>query len=183
MHFAVEAPHRLHALVHWNEGEETLRGDEPRSVMDNWFRARRRLHDLAQALRKLRTPLPAWRSLYQDIEAEPLAAAFTTWYTQRYGHAPDPDATIALAYEWLEGILPGTERVVAPARISFIRNLINDWIPDDPVTIGVKTLLPDWVRWNGEQGDLPAQLLQPAIATATATTITADPDDGPDHPL
>jgi hypothetical protein len=179
----VQAPQTLHALVHWNEGEETLRGDEPRPVMDNWFRARRRLDDLAHTLRKQRTPLPAWRSLYQDVEAESSADAFTTWYTQRHGHAPDPDATAALAYEWLEGVLPGTERVVAPARIRFIRTLIDDWIPDDPVTIATKTLLPDWIRWNGEQDNLPAQLIDPAIATATATVIPADPDGGPDHPL
>lgn len=179
----VQAPQTLHALVHWNEGEETLQGDEPPSVMDNWFRARRRLHDLAQTLRKQRSPLPAWRSLYRDVDAEPSIEAFTTWYTQRHGHAPDPDATAALAYEWLEGALPGTERVVAPARVRFIRTLINDWIPQDPVTIGVKTLLPDWIRWNGEQDNLPAQLLDPAMATATATTVPADPDGGPDRPL
>jgi hypothetical protein len=167
----VQAPQRLHALLHWNEGEETLRGDEPRPVMDNWFRARRRLHDLAHALQKQRTPLPAWRSLYQDVDAEPSIEAFTTWYTQRHGHAPDPEATSALAYEWLEGRLPGTERVVAPARVRFIRNLISDWIPDDPVTIGVTTLLPDWVRWNGEQDNLPAHLLDPAIAAAAAATV------------
>ena len=179
----VQAPQTLHALVHWNEGEETLRGDEPRPVMDNWFRARRRLHDLAETLRKQRTPLPAWRSLYHDVQAEPSLAAFTTWYTQRHGHAPDPDATAALVYEWLEGALPGTERVVAPARVRFIQTLMNDWIPDHPVTIGAKTLLPDWIRWNGEQDNLPTQLLDPAIATASTTTIPADPDGGPDHPL
>jgi hypothetical protein len=77
-----------------------------------------------------------------------------------------------LAYEWLEGRLPGTERVVAPARVRFIRNLISDWIPDDPVTIGVKTLLPDWVRWNGEQDNLPARLLDPAITAAAASVVS-----------
>jgi len=179
----VHAPQTLHALLYWNEGKETLRGDEPRPVMDNWFRACRRLHELAQTLRKRRTPLPAWRSLYQDVQAEPAIEAFTTWHTQRHGHPPDPDATAALAYQWLEGTLPGTERVVAPARIRYIRTLINDWIPDDPVTIGAKTLLPDWVRWNGEQDNLPAKLLDPAIATATATTIPTDPDEGPENIL
>lgn len=179
----VDAPETLHALVHWDDGEETLRGDEPRLVMDNWFRARRRLHDLAETLRKRRTPLPPWRNLYRDVDAEPSIDAFTTWYTQRHGTAPDSDAVAALAYEWLEGALPGTERVVAPARITFIRTLMNDWIADDPVTIGAKTLLADWVRWNGEQDHLPAHLLDPAVAMATATTVPAarHPADEPDH--
>ncbi len=141
--------------------------------MDNWFRARRRLHDLAEALRKRRTPLPAWRNLYRDVNAESSIEAFTAWYTQRHGTTPDPDAIEALAYEWLEGIIPGTERVVAPARITHIRALVNDWIPDDPVTIAATTLLPDWVLWNGEQDHLPAHLLDTAVATATATTIPA----------
>ncbi len=148
----VDAPATLHALVHWDDGEETLNGDEPRAVMDNWFRARRRLHDLHAALRKGRTPRPAWRNLYGDVAAEPAIEAFTTWYMRRHGTAPDPDAAAALAYEWLEGALPGTELVVAPARITHIRALMNDWIPDDPVTLTARTLLPDWIRWNGEQG-------------------------------
>ncbi len=169
----VDAPETLHPLAHWDDGEETLRGDEPRPVMDNWFRARRRLHDLAEALRKRRTPLPAWRNLYRDVNAESSIEAFTAWYTQRHGTTPDPDAIEALAYEWLEGIIPGTERVVAPARITHIRALVNDWIPDDPVTIAATTLLPDWVLWNGEQDHLPAHLLDTAVATATATTIPA----------
>jgi hypothetical protein len=179
----VDTPESLHAMVHWDDGEETLRGDEPRTVLDNWFRARRRLHDLAETLRKRRTPLPAWRNLYRDVDAEPSIEAFTTWYTQRHGTAPDPDAVAALAYEWLEGALPGTERVVAPARITFIRTLMSDWLSDDPVTVGAKTLLLDWIRWNGEQDHLPAHLLDPGIAAATATTVPAarHPADEPDQ--
>lgn len=122
-------------------------------------------------MRKRRTPLPAWRNLHHDRDAEPSIEAFTTWYTQRHGTRPGPDAVAPLAYEWLEGILPGTERVVAPARIRFFRSLMDDdWIPDEPVTVGVKALLPDWVRWNGEQDGLPAHLLDHAVATATDTT-------------
>ncbi len=49
---------------------------------------------------------------------------------------------------------------------------MNDWIPDDPVTIAAKALLPDWIRWNGEQDHLPTHLLDPAVATATVTTIS-----------
>ena len=111
--------------------------------------------------------------------------AFTAWYTQRHAAIPDPDAVEALAYEWLKGALPGTERVVAPARITFIRALMSDWIPDDPVTTAATALLPDWVLWNGEQDHLPAHLLDPAVAIATATTVpttrhpTAEPDRVP----
>jgi hypothetical protein len=166
----VDAPDNLHALVHWDDDDETLKGDEPRAVMDNWFRARRRLHDLHAALRKRRTPLPAWRNLYRDVDADPAIEAFTTWYTLQHGTPPDPDAAAALAYEWLEGALPGTEKVVAPARITHIRALMSDWIPDDPVTIAAKTLLPDWIRWNAEHDHLPAHLLDHAVNAANVAT-------------
>ena len=179
----VDAPDTLHALVHWDDGAETLKGDEPPAVMDNWFRARRRLHDLHAALHKRRTPLPAQRNLYRDVDAEPAIEAFTTWYAQRHGTPPDPDAAAALVYEWLEGALPGAERVVAPARITHIRALMNDWIPDDPVTIEAKALLPGWVRWNGEQDHLPAHLLDHAVDAASVDTLpqTRQPTSPPDR--
>jgi len=73
-----------------------------------------------------------------------------------------------LAYEWLEDTLPGTEHVVAPARIRSFRSLMDDdWLPDDPVTIAVKALLPDWVHWNGEWDGPPKHLLDHALAAAT----------------
>jgi hypothetical protein len=53
---------------------------------------------------------------------------------------------------------------VSPARITFIRTLIDDWISDDPITIAATMLLPDRVRWNGGQDHLPAHLLDPTIA-------------------
>ena len=164
----VDEPENLHALVHWDNGEE-LMGDESRTVMDNWFRARRRLHDLAHALRRQRTPLPTWRNLYQDLHAEPAIEAFTRWYTERHDVGPDPDATEAVAHEWLEGALPGTEHVVAPARIRHIRGLMTDWIPDDPVTVAARALLPDWIRWNAEQDHLPPHLLDRALEAAGST--------------
>ena len=59
----VETAERLLCLVHCESGEDTLRGSESRTVLDNWFRARRRIHDLAETLRKRGMPLPAARSL------------------------------------------------------------------------------------------------------------------------
>lgn len=36
-------------------------------------------------------------------------------------------------------------------RVEFLLELIGYWIPDDPVTLEVKSLLPEWVRWLGER--------------------------------
>jgi hypothetical protein len=102
----IETAQRLLCLVHCNCGEEVLRGSESRTVLDNWFRARRRIHDLAEALRKRGMPLPAARSLYHDLDTDPMAAAFTGWYVQRHGSEPDREAVGALAQEWMEAPCP-----------------------------------------------------------------------------
>jgi hypothetical protein len=99
----VETAERLLCLVHCDSGEEILRGSELRTVLDNWFRARRRIHDLADALRKRGTPLPTARSLYHDLHTDPMAKAFTEWHVKRHGTEPDPEVAGALAQEWMEG--------------------------------------------------------------------------------
>ena len=71
------------------------------------------------------------------------------------------------AYEWLEGAMPGTEHLASPHRVAFQLGLIGDWIPDDPITVGVQELMPEWVRFHGEQSGLPETLIAPAIAVAT----------------
>jgi len=157
---------RLLCLVHCDSEEEILRGTESRTVLDNWFRARRRIHDLADALRRRGMPLPAARSLYHDLDTDPMAEAFTGWYVHRHGTEPDPEAARALAEEWMEGTLPDTWHAVSPHRVEFQLSLINDWIPDDPITVAAKALLPEWVRWHGEQAGLPEHLVDRGVAVA-----------------
>ena len=41
--------------------------------------------------------LPAARSLYHDLDTDPMAEEFTGWYVRRHGTEPDPDAVGALA--------------------------------------------------------------------------------------
>ncbi len=162
----VETAERLYCLVHLDEEEGLLDGSEPRAVMDNWFRANRRSQDLADSLRKRGMPLPEAKSLYDDIDTVPTEEAFASWYLGRHGRPPDLDAVGALAEEWLEGALPGTWHAASPHRARFQLNLISDWIPGR-VTVGAKALLPEWVRWNGEQSGLSGPLLDDAVAAAS----------------
>ncbi|MGH3788900.1 MAG: hypothetical protein ACRDRG_20650 [Pseudonocardiaceae bacterium] len=171
----VETAERLLCLVHCDSGAEILRGTESRTVLDNWFRARRRIHDLADALRRQGMPLPAARSLYYDLHTDPMAEAFTGWHVRRHGIEPDPEAVGALAQEWMEGALPETWHAVSPHRVEFQLALINDWIPDDPITVATKALLPEWVRWHGEQAGLPTHLVDRGVAVATGD-VRAAPD-------
>jgi hypothetical protein len=43
----------------------------------------------------------------------------------------------------------------SPHRSEFFRELVSDW-RDDPLMDAVLALLPEWVRWNGEQAGVPA---------------------------
>ncbi|MGH3798287.1 MAG: hypothetical protein ACRDSP_25855 [Pseudonocardiaceae bacterium] len=169
----VETAEHLLCLVHCDSGEDTLQGFESRTVLDNWFRARRRIHDLADALRKRGMPLPPAQSLYHDLDTDPMAEAFTDWYVRRHGSEPDPEAVYALAEEWLEGALPDTWHAASPHRIEFQLTLINDWIPDNPITVAAKELLPEWVRWHGEQSGLPEHLVDRGVAVSTGGTREA----------
>ena len=77
-------------------------------------------------------------------------------------------AVEALAEEWLEGMLPGTEHAVSPHRTKYFRELISDW-QDDPVTDAALALLPEWVHWNGEQAGVLALLVDRAVSPASAS--------------
>jgi hypothetical protein len=154
-------------LVYCEHAEQILSGREPRALMDNWFRGPRRMRDVTDALRGRGVDLPSPRSLYRDIDFAPMAAEFTGWFSARHGHAPSRNAVEALAEEWLEGMLPGTEHAVSPHRSQFCRELIGDW-RDDPVTDAALALLPEWVRWNGEQASVPAHLIERAVSAALA---------------
>ncbi|MCW2938060.1 MAG: hypothetical protein JWN00_1045 [Actinomycetia bacterium] len=177
----VESPEHLHCLVHWDSGEEMCRGTESRNRMDNWFRARRRLHDLTDTLRRQRTALPAATSLFHDLDPEPMVEAFTAWYTGRHGSEPDHEAVEALAGEWLTGCLPGTLHAASPHRVRYQLTLLNDMmIPDHPITIAMKTTMPEWVRWHGEQAGLPDQLIDHTVAAATGGPRTSA-DCGPEE--
>lgn len=156
----------LACLTEVDTGDErTLRGDEPRPVMDNWFRAPSRLSTLARTLRAQGRPLPVLGSLYRDLDITVLTEPFTDWHLRNLGDKPDPEVVDVLANQWTEGALPETWFCASPGRIRFLHELISDWI-DDPITHGVLALLPEWVRWLGERAGLPAEPTRALIDAA-----------------
>ena len=152
----VSGPEDLLCLTDLAIGDFHVFGDESRVVMDNWFRAQRRIHDLADLL-------PPAASLY-DFDATPMIAAFTAWYEGRRGAEPDPDAVASLAEQWMEAVLPETWYSVSPLRIRTQRALIGDWLPGDPVTLAAQDLLPDWAAWLSERAKLPDHLRERVLA-------------------
>ena len=169
----VETADQLSCLVQGQRGDDIIEGTEPRALADNWFRARRRTHDLAQALRRRGMELPEARNLFDDVDIEPMSQAFTAWYRTAHGTEPDPDGVEAVAAEWLEGALPETRQAASPHRARYLLTLIGDCEPDHPVTVAAKALLPEWVRWNGEQAGLPEHFISRAVAAAAAGSTMA----------
>lgn len=163
----VADPRELLCLVHCDIGDEMgIFGDETRVVMDNWFRAERRHHDLAEALRRRGMPLPAPESLYHDLDIKPMTDEFTSWHTDKHGARPDAEALAELAAEWMEGSIPETWYSVSPERVRHHRRLLSDWVQDDPITLAVTALLPDWVAWLSERSGLPKHLRERVDAAA-----------------
>lgn len=63
----VDDPQDLLCLSQLEIGDNSVFGDESRVVMDNWFRAQRRIHDLAELL-------PPAGSLFDDLDTTRMTA-------------------------------------------------------------------------------------------------------------
>ena len=163
----VETADRLYCLAHLELEEELLDGSEPRTVLDNWFRANRRHIDLADALHRWGMPLPEAKSLYHDLDTARMAEQFAAWHLRRHGNTPDPEVAELLAEIWLEGALPGTRHAASPHRARSRLDQLNEDFVDDPVVTGAKVLLPEWVRWHGEESRLPKNFLDRSVAAAS----------------
>jgi hypothetical protein len=154
---------QLQPLAQLEFDEDSVFGNESRALMDNWFRITRRVHDLGQVLE-----LPRHQSLYGDFDVEPMATAFSDWYERRNGAEPDSQSVRALAADWMEGVLPEFRYLVSPGRVEGqLTMFTEDWMPDDPLTGPAKALLPEWVRWHGEQSGLSERLIDRAADMAT----------------
>ncbi len=99
--------------------------------------------------------------------------AFTAWYATRHGDVPDQDAVEALAEEWLGVMLAGTEHAVSPRRSAAFCDQITSW-RDNEDAAGALSLLPEWIRWNGEQAGVPPGLISDAVAIAEHRPEDAD---------
>lgn len=152
-------------------------GHESRAFTDNLFRAGRRIHAIAEVMARQGQRWPAHRNLYagRDAEIEAAAQAFGTWYVRCHGSDPDQEAIRWLAEDWLQGTLPGYGNAVSPHRVKYLLAYMDDdWLPDEPATKAAYGLLPDWVRWNGEQAGIPGHLIERSVAVAEGKPSNAD---------
>jgi hypothetical protein len=81
----VDDPADLRCLVELDTDEMLVRGDEPRRVMDNWFRADARISGLDRTQRSQGRPLPAAASLYHDLDVTVLTRPVSDWHVRTLG--------------------------------------------------------------------------------------------------
>ncbi|HET9970312.1 MAG TPA: hypothetical protein VFQ68_18910 [Streptosporangiaceae bacterium] len=148
------------------QSEQFAGGRESRSRMDSWYRACRRLDDIVKALSERGMELPWERTRTpraQPADPAPMIGEFSAWYAGRRGRAPDAEIVEEVAGEWLDCVVPGTERLISPTRTTLFRALIGDW--REPYAAPGVALLTEWVRWLGEESGLPEALIEQALGS------------------
>jgi hypothetical protein len=153
---------------------DMLQGSEPRELIREYYRLRRRTRDLAGSADAAAGSSP--------FDAEHARAAFLDWYAARHDDAPETAAEVVgtIIAEWgLHGDLD--ERsfcACSPHRIEMAAQLIRDgYFPDyaNPA-LG---LLPEWTEWCIERSGLDgAAAARSREAADSAASVLADDAGG-----
>ena len=166
---------------------DLLQGSEPRELIREYYRLRRRARDLVAAVG---SP-DAWAGA-APFDAGSVRDAFLGWYAAQSGDAPavEPEDAGTIVEEWGPR-QPLDERSVyacSPHRIEMTARLIRDGYCADYANAALR-LLPPWTQWCIEQGgldgDLAARSRGAALTEAAALVDeetgkrVAERDDGP----
>ncbi|GAB4085710.1 hypothetical protein GCM10028784_23400 [Myceligenerans cantabricum] len=122
-----------------------LRGDETRSLMDNWHLTQRAAQLVGS---RLGTSPEDERADWRDALVD-----FVAWCEAERGRpltADERDVTEAFVEYWCDLIPRDTWGVISPHRIVWNRGAITDWF-DDEWYPKVLTVLPDWIRYQGHR--------------------------------
>jgi len=169
---------------------DTLEGSESRELIREYYRLRRRAHDLVGSAAAMAVSAAEASSGGGDLG--PVHEAFLDWHAARHDDvAPDTaDAAGTILQEWGPRALPGERSLYAcsPHRIEMTARLIRDgYFPDD--ANAALRLLPEWTQWcigqNGLTGDFAARSRAAALTEAAALVDeetydpAADRDEAP----
>ncbi len=154
---------------------EMLEGSEPRELIREHFRLRRRARALVPSAGHTAADVAASSSDADGYDPDATREAFLSWYEARHGGVPQDtaDAVGTILYEW--GPEPPLEErsryASSPHRIEMAARLIRDgYLPDHAnEALG---LLPEWTQWcieqSGLSGDLAARSRAAALTEAMA---------------
>jgi hypothetical protein len=143
---------------------EMLEGHEPRELIREYYRFRRRAHALVPS-----ADAPATAASPDAHDPEPVREAFLNWYATRHDDVSQDtaDAVGTILYEWgPEPPLDERSRYAcSPHRIEMTARLIRDGYLPDHANVALR-LLPEWTQWCIEQSRLSADLAARSRAAA-----------------
>ncbi len=152
---------------------DMLEGSEPRELIREYYRLRRRAHVLTGPAGA--TAASAAASSSGGDDADPVHEAFLGWYAARHDDVPQDtaDDVGTILQEWGPRALPGerSRYACSPHRIGSAAHLIRDGYFPDHANAALR-LLPEWTQWCIEQsgltGDFAARSRAAALTEAAA---------------
>jgi hypothetical protein len=150
---------------------DILEGSEPRELIREYYRLRRRARALVSSAGA--TAASGTAASSDGDDPGPAREAFLAWYAARHGDVP-PDAADAvdtILYEWGPHPEERSRYACSPHRIEMTARLIRDgYIPG--YANAALGLLPEWTQWcigqSGLTGDFAARSRAAALTEAAA---------------
>jgi hypothetical protein len=163
---------------------DILQGDEPRELIRELYRMRRRARALAAAVPGAAegTPVNADEGAGDvDQFGRPRDArkAFRDWYRARHPSAPKGIAATAdtIIDKWGPGALD--ERsfyACSPFRVAMTAHMIGVAYEPAFASRAIR-LLPEWTQWCARQSGIPENLAEPSVAIARNVADALDKQD------
>jgi hypothetical protein len=152
---------------------DMLQGSEPRELIREYYRLRRRAHRLTGSAGATTASATAASSGGDD--PGPVREAFLSWYAARHDDVPQDaaDAVDTILDEWGPRAHPGerSRYACSPHRIEMAAHLIRDGYFPDYANAALR-LLPEWTQWCIGQsrlnGDFAARSRAAAFTEAAA---------------
>jgi hypothetical protein len=155
---------------------DMLQGHEPRELIREYYRHRRRARDLTLSAGTGAGPSP--------FDAGQAHAAFVDWHAARYDAVPaaSPEAAGTILAVWgpYGALDERSFYACSPHRIEMAAHLIRHGYFADDANLALQ-LLPEWTQWCIEHSELEAEHAARSreAALAAASTLVDGEDDGP----
>ena len=164
---------------------DMFQGNEPRELISEQYRMRRRARVLAGAAPGASDGIPPAGDVDQFGRPTGAHKAFHDWYRERHPRAPKGIAATAetIIGEWGPG-RPLDERsfyACSPFRVAMTAHLIDDGYVPAYATRAIR-LLPAWTQWCAEQSGIPDDLAAQSIAVARTAADALDEQDFEEQP-
>ena len=153
---------------------EMLQGGEPRELIREYYRLRRRARELVDATGGDESDVISF-----DLVGE--RDAFLAWYAKQHDDVPDAEDAGTLVSEWGPDHDAGERSLCgcSPHRIQMAAHLIRNGYREEHADAALR-LLPDWVEWCIERSGLDeAAAVRSRRAARQAVATDANVDEEP----